>query len=82
MLSSTFLHIIFQETLKKIPSTILDRDGHSVEQDLLCDHRHKLILSILDKYFDIRIHHEGSSLEETVDRIRMRNNKMTIFSGQ
>lgn len=82
MFSSTFLHIIFRETLKKIPSTILDKEEHSVEQDLLCDHRYKLILFILNKYFDIRMHHEGSSLEETIDRIRMRNNKITIFSGQ
>lgn len=60
--SSTFLHIIFQETLEKIPTTILDRDEYSAEQDLLCDHRHQLILSILNKYFDIRMHHEGSTL--------------------
>lgn len=82
MFSSTFLHLVFQETLEKLPSTILDKDGHSLEQDLFHDHSHQLILLILSKYFDIRMHHEGSSLDETIERIRMRNNKMTIFTGQ
>jgi len=69
------------ETLQILPKSIFN-DNHFLEQELMMDHRSQLILLIISKYIDIRIKHEAKLLNTEQQRVRMKNNKMTIFSGQ
>jgi len=46
------------------------------------DHRNQLILLIIQKYIYIRLKHESKISQDQRQRIRMQNNKLTIFSGQ
>jgi len=69
------------DTLQILPKYIFD-DNHFVEQEALMDHRSQLIMLIISKYIDIRLRHEGKLLNNEKQRIRMKNNKITIFSGQ
>ena len=80
--SKNIMHRLVTETLKRLPRTILDDGLHLFEQETLCNHQHQLILLILHKYFNARLYHEAVSQEESIERIRMRNNTITIFSGQ
>lgn len=73
---------LITERLQTLPNTILDSNNHILDQDPLYDHRHQLILLIIQKYIDIRLTHESKCSKDDSKRIRMRNNKLTIFSGQ
>lgn len=73
---------LITETLQVLPSSILDDNNHYLEQEILMDHRNQLILLIIQKYIDIRLKHESKILNDQNQRIRMQNNKLTIFSGQ
>ncbi|KYQ53568.1 hypothetical protein ALC60_00095, partial [Trachymyrmex zeteki] len=73
---------LITETLQTLPHTILDSNNYILDQDPLYDHRHQLILLIIQKYIDIRLTHESKCSKDDSKRIRMRNNKLTIFSGQ
>lgn len=73
---------IIIKTLEILPSTILDDNKHFLEQEPFMDHRNQLILLIIQKYIDIRLKHESNILNDQRQRIRMQNNKLTIFSGQ
>jgi len=81
-----FLHIninlkLITETRKILPSSILN-DEHFQEQEFLLNHRKQLIVLIIQTYLDIRLKHEGTILQDKKQRIRMQNNKITIFSEQ
>lgn len=71
---------VLRETLQILPNDILDDGAHVFEQEPLYDHRHHLILLIIQEYIDKRFHHEDMNMKDTIDRLRMHNNKMTIFS--
>jgi hypothetical protein len=73
---------IIIKTLEMLPSTILDDNKHFLEQEPFMDHRNQLILLIIQKYIDIRLKHESNIFKDQRQRIRMQNNKLTIFSGQ
>lgn len=77
---------LITKTLEILPITILDDNKHYLEQEpfskSLLDHRNQLILLIIQKYIDIRLKHESNILQDQRQRIRMQNNKLTIFSGQ
>jgi len=81
-----FLHVnidlkLITKTMKILPSSILN-DEHFQEQEFLLNHRNQLIVLIIQTYLDIRLKHEGTILQDKKQRIRMQNNKITIFSGQ
>jgi len=72
---------LIAETLQTLPSTILDDSDHHLEQEPFMDHRMQLIVLIIEKYVDIRLKHESKLLNDQSERVRMHNNKMTIFKG-
>ena len=74
--------LLMMESIKNLPNTILDNNDHVLDQEPLCDHRHKLILIIVQKYIDIRLSHESKRCEEDGERVRMKFNKLTQFLGQ
>jgi len=74
--------ILITKTLEILPSSILNDNKHYLEQELFMDHRNQLILLIIQKYIDIRLKHESKISQDQRQRIRMHNNKLTIFSGQ
>lgn len=52
------------------------------DQVPLADHRNQLIRLILHQYFQICLHHETVSLQNTIIRIRSKNTKLVLFKGQ
>jgi len=74
--------ILITKTLEILPSSILDNNKHYLEQELFMDHRNQLILLIIQKYIDIRLKHESKISQNQRQKIRMQNNKLTVFSGQ
>jgi len=72
---------LVNETLRMLPKTIFD-NAHFFEQEPLLSHRNQLLVLITSKYIDIRLNHEGKIMNDHKERIRMQNNKLTIFRGQ
>jgi len=72
---------LVNETLRMLPKTIFD-NAHFFEQEPLLSHRNQLLVLIISKYIDIRLNHEGKIMNDHKERIRMQNNKLTIFCGQ
>ena len=70
------------ETLKIIPSSVLDDNEHSWEQPFLRDHMQKLIYLIIENYVDKRLKHESNKMGDLKFRTRMLYNKLTIFKGE
>lgn len=70
---------IITETLKILPKNILDDNVHIFDFEPLYDHRHSLILFICQTYLDCRCKYEGEKKDDAIARLRMHNNKMTIF---
>lgn len=72
---------LIAETLKSLPPNVLDdNDQDHLELHFKVQREH-LILSIIQKYIDMRLNHEGKMLNDQNQRVRMHNNKMTIFKG-
>jgi len=70
--------IVIRKTLRKIPKTIFN-SKHFFD---FKDHRSQLVVLIIQKYINIRLKHESTILKDKNQRIRMQNNKLTIFKGQ
>jgi len=70
------------ETFKILPTSILDFNDHILDQEPLYDHRQQMIYLIIQNYFDKRMKHESEKLSDLKYRIKMKNNKLVIFSGE
>jgi len=70
------------ETFKILPTSILDFNDHILDQEPLYDHRQQVIYLIIQNYFDKRMKHESEKLSDLKYRIRMKYNKLVIFSGE
>jgi len=73
---------IVSETLKIVLPHIFSNDKHNFEQEALYDHRQQLIYLIVQNYVEERLKHESDKLSDVKYRIRMHNNKMTLFKGE
>lgn len=65
-----------------MPTKIFDDDSHMLDQSPLFDHRRQVIKLILKKFLQVRLHYESEQFQNNVNRLRMRNNKLTLFQGQ
>lgn len=63
-------------------SDLFLNNEHMFDQVPLADHRNQLIRLILYQYFKIRLHHETSSLQDSLVRIRSKNTKLILFKNQ
>lgn len=57
-------------------------NDHIYDQSPLFDHRSQIIKLILETYFKVRLKHESTTFANSTQRIRMRNNKLTLFKNQ
>jgi len=73
-------HLILQ-TLQSLPSYVF-YDNHVFDQSPLFDHRGQIIKLILKKFFHLRLMHESKAFINCDQRIRMKNNKLTLFQNQ
>lgn len=65
-----------------IPSQVFNNNIHLFDQSPLADHRSQLLRTILTKYFNLRLYHEGSSKKDTITRIRSTYTKLILFKNQ
>ena len=70
------------KSMHVVPPNLFSNDNHEFEQSPLCDHRFQLIKLILNQYFQIRLHNCAQLKNENEIKIRMRNNKLTLFYNQ
>ena len=77
LLSKNINYFIVTETLKLLPQSILDKDNHVFEQEPLYDHRHQLILLIIQNYVDKRLRHESVTFNDVKELLRIYFNKLT-----
>lgn len=81
-LQKNLIEKLIIKTMYIIPQKIFDTNSHIFDQSPLSDHRYQLIKLILNHYFQIRLHHEAKKIQGQNPRIRMRNNKLTLFYNQ
>lgn len=65
-----------------LPMDLFGDVNHMLDQSPLADHRGQLIDAILKRYFTVRLHHEGASRQDSINRIRAYHNKLILFSNQ
>ena len=86
LFSKNIYHTLVTKTLQILPKSIFisdsDETDHVSEQEFLYDHRTQLIYLVVQTYIDKRLKHETVKLCHSKNRVRIHNNKMTIFSGQ
>lgn len=72
------------QTTHLLPSSIFDYKDHIFDQSPLYDHRNQVIKLLLETYFISNIKHHSKSFVEnhSGQRIRMKNNKITLFKNQ
>jgi len=70
------------KTIAIIPSNVFKNDTHLYDQSPLADHRRQLLKIILTKYFNLRLHHEGSSRKNAIIRIRSLYTKLILHKNQ
>lgn len=64
-----------------IPSHIFD-DNHIFNQSPLFDHQNQIIKLILKHFFSLTLKHESKLFVDSIERIRMKNNKIVLFKNQ
>lgn len=79
MLKANINLLLLTETLKKIPSSVLRNDEHTLEEEFLNEHRHQLICLIVQKYIDMIMKHECDKANDVKFRTRSLFNKLNIF---
>jgi len=82
LMSKNIYFIIVSKTLQIIPHSVFHHEVHNLEQEPLYDHRRQLIYLVVQNYLNKRLKHESDKLCDVKHRIRMFNNKMTIFKGE
>jgi len=55
---------------------------HISDKTSLFDHRSQMIRLILNTFFNLRLKHETTTFDNSIQRIRIRNNKLTLFQNQ
>jgi len=70
-------------TMSSLPMhSLFVKYEHAYDQAPLSDHKNQLIKLILSKFFQIRLHHQACTMQKFKERVRTRNNKMTLFYNQ
>jgi len=70
------------KTIAIIPSNVFKNNTHLYDQSPLADHRRQLLKIILTKYFNLRLHHEGSSRKNEIIKIRSLYTKFILHKNQ
>lgn len=65
-----------------LPVKIFDHLDSYIDKDIINSHKSKLIALILNKYFNIRLHHEAKSLHDSIQRILHFHSKIVLFKNQ
>jgi len=78
--TKNILHVLIHQSERCLPSHILNTDIHIFRQKF--DYRSQLIRLILKIFFNIRFKHETATYINFTQRVRMRNNKLTLFQNQ
>lgn len=81
LFAKNIFEIVTHNTLRRLPTNILDNQNF-LDQDPLLNHRNQLLMLIIKKYINMRFVHESHLLNDKINRIKIKNNEITIFSGQ
>lgn len=65
-----------------LPMNIFSNLHIYVEKDILFSHKAQLVDNILKKYFTVRLHHEASSAQQKVKRVRTFHHRLVIYKNQ
>lgn len=79
--TKNILNILINQALCSLPSDIFNMNDHLYDQLPSSDHRSQLMKLILKTFFNMRMKHESKTFTN-FKRIRMRNNKLTLFQNQ
>lgn len=80
--TKNILNYLICQSLRSLPSHVFNINDHIYDQPPLFDHRSQIIRLILKTYFNVRLKYESTTFENSTQRIRMRNNKLTLFKNQ
>lgn len=80
--TKNILNVLICQSLRSLPSYIFNMNDHIYDQSPLFDHRSQITKLILETYFNVRLKHESTTFANSTQRIRMRNNKLTLFKNQ
>lgn len=80
--TKNILQRLILQTSQSLPSHVLYDNKHIFDQSPLFDHRDQVIKLILQKFFNLRLNHESKAFTNCNQRIRMKNNKLTLFQNQ
>jgi len=80
--TKNILEYLICQAVHSVPSYVFDNNDHIFEQSPLFDHRNQVIKLILAQFFNLNLKHESKLLVDSVQRIRMKNNKITLFKNQ
>lgn len=80
--TKNIVNVLICQTLRSLPSHIFNINDHIYDQCPLFDHRSQIIKLILKTFFNLRLKHETTKFANSTTRIRMRNNKLTLFQNQ
>jgi len=85
--TKNILHILICQSLHSLPSHIFNISDimhvtHISDKTSLFDHRSQMIRLILNTFFNLRLKHKTTTFDNSIQRIRMRNNKLTLFQNQ
>lgn len=79
--TKNILNVLICQSLGTLPSSVFNINEHIYDQSPLFDHRNQIIKQILQSFFNVRIRHETTAFANS-QRIRMKNNKLTLFKNQ
>lgn len=65
-----------------VPLNLFNSMDLFVEKTVLSNHKLELINKILEKYFQIRLYHEGVSAQDKIQHIRNYRNRIVLFKNQ
>jgi len=85
--TKNILHVLTCQSLHSLPSHIFNISDimhvtYISDKTSLFDHRSQMIRLILNTFFNLRLKHETTTFDNSIQRIRMRNNKLTLFQNQ
>lgn len=80
--TKNILNVLICQTLRSLPSHIFNINEHIYDQSPLFDHRNQIIKLILKTFFNLHLKYESTKFANSTTRIRMRNNKLTLFQNQ
>lgn len=67
------------DTISILPKNILGDNVYIYDFEPLYDHRYSLILLVCQTYIDCRLKYKSTSYNDTIERLRMHSNKLSIF---